>query len=87
MSELCFEGWSEENGNKRGTCCCNCRYQMPIVAHPWNTSGFAKGPISEIIGCGCIAPDTDRIVFFDSKHGMCEMHEFRDNLVQFKRPE
>lgn len=85
MSDLCFEGWSEENGNKRGTCCCNCRHQLPIVGHPWNTNPFTKGRITEIIGYGCNMPETDRVVMFDKKHGMCEVHQFKDNVVQFKR--
>jgi hypothetical protein len=30
------------------------------------------------MGYGCRPPDMDRIVFFDSKHGMCEMHDWKE---------
>ena len=84
MSDPCYEGWSEEGGNKSGTCCCNCRYQQPIVGHPWNKAHFTKTSIMSIIGYGCHMPESDRIVFFDQKHGMCEMHAYKDNVVQLK---
>ena len=67
----CFEGWGEEF-NIKGCCCCNCEYQRPINAHPWNKD-FARGPISKIIGYGCIAPEfAPTVTFFDKPHGMCE---------------
>ena len=81
----CYEGWKKEDGNTAGRCCCSCRYQKPIVAHPWNKNGLTKGPITSIIGYGCNAPEIDRTVFFEWKHGMCEMHEFKDNVYQLKR--
>jgi hypothetical protein len=62
-----------------GECCCNCNYQQPIVAHPWNKYEFTRGPITERLGYGCVAPDLfPSITFFDSKHGMCECWSERD---------
>lgn len=85
MTDACFEGWSEANGNKRGTCCCNCRYQKPIVGHPWNKNALTKGSITSIIGYGCNAPELPATVFYEFEHSMCEMHEFKNNVVQLKR--
>lgn len=73
MSEHCYEGWKAADGNSTGRCCCNCRWQRPIVGHPWNKRRI-KQSISDRIGYGCTVPDMPSIVFFDSKHGMCEMH-------------
>jgi hypothetical protein len=85
MSE-CYEGWAKEDGNIMGTCCCNCRYLKPIVAHPWNKHALTKNRITTIIGYGCNSPEMEATVFFDKKHSMCEMHEFKDNaVVKLKR--
>lgn len=81
----CFEGWKKEDGNIVGACCCNCLYQRPIVGHPWNKNSFTKGRITQAIGYGCTCPEFDSITFFDTKHGMCEMHRDKDNIVEFKR--
>lgn len=81
----CYKGWKLENGNTAGRCCCSCRYQKPIVSHPWNENDLTRGPITSIIGYGCNMPDIDRTVFFENKHGMCEMHEFKNNVYQLKR--
>ena len=70
-----------------GRCCCNCDYQLAARAHPWNT-GFAKGRITEIIGWLCVVPDVDdpdeqgtrSAIFFESPHGLCEMHTYRKPL-------
>ena len=80
MSE-CYKGWSKEDGNRNGRCCCNCRYQRPISGHPWNKNSLTKGSITSIIGYGCTVPDMPAIVFFDKEHGMCEMHEYPFNNV------
>jgi len=77
----CYKGWSKDNGNMQGRCCCNCRYQTPIVGHPWNKNDLTKTSITSIIGYGCTMPESDRIVFFDTSHGMCEMHEYPFNNV------
>jgi hypothetical protein len=84
MSEKCFTGWSEESGNKSGACCCNCRYQYNIVAHPWNKREYTRGSIAKTIGWGCKPPEMEDIVMFDFKHSMCEMHQFKDNVVQLR---
>jgi hypothetical protein len=59
------------------------------VKHPWN-SDFAKGSIREILGYGCETPEftmefidnsaSPVVIFFDSPHGMCEMHEKINDL-------
>jgi hypothetical protein len=78
----CFIGW-EEAANPKGRCCCNCKHQVLVMKHPWNKT-FAKGAITEILGALCTTPDfiseTGRRqgVFFDTGHGMCEMHEFKE---------
>lgn len=81
----CFIGWAKDLGNKRGKCCCNCRYQKPIVAHPWNKAELIKGSISKVIGYGCNAPEMEATVFFDREHGMCEMHDYKNNVVKLTR--
>jgi hypothetical protein len=69
-----------------GRCCCNCRNQLLVVKHPWN-SGAAKGPISEPFGAACAADDWiseggRRVaIFFEDGHGKCEMHEFNPNIA------
>lgn len=79
----CYKGWSKEDGNMQGRCCCNCRYQRPIVGHPCNKTSLTRTSIMRIIGHGCTVPDMENIVFFDSKHGMCEMHEYKiDNVIK-----
>jgi hypothetical protein len=85
MSDVCFEGWSKENGNLGGRCCCNCKYQRPIAGHPWNKRELTKKSISTIIGYACTVPDMDNIIMFDGPHGMCEMHTEKNNVVQLKR--
>ena len=85
MEVTCFKGWSEENGNKQGTCCCNCRYQRPIAGHPWNRPGLTKGSINSIIGYGWTVPDMPNIIFIDGIHGMCEMWTDKNNVIKLER--
>lgn len=73
----CFKGWAEES-NKAGRCCCNCKYQRPIAGHPWNLNSAYKSRVVDVIGWGCTVPDMGSIIFFEKEHGMCEMHEFKD---------
>lgn len=73
--KVCHKGWNDNESNSTGRCCCNCVYQRPIVAHPWNSNEFAKGPMTKVIGFGCCPPDlAPEIAFFDHVHGMCELH-------------
>lgn len=74
----CYEGWAMKDGNSSGRCCCNCRYQHYIVRHPWNKNIWSKGRITEAMGYGCVSPEMEGIVFFDAKHGMCEMHNWKE---------
>mgnify|MGYP001306920983 CR=1 FL=1 len=66
----------------KGRCCCNCEHQMLAMKHPWN-AGKAQGRITEIFGALCAVPDMmsaegrRQAVFFETGHGMCEMHDFR----------
>jgi hypothetical protein len=83
----CFKGWNDPELNTAGRCCCNCRYQRPIVGHPWNKNELTKGSITRTIGYGCNAPELESTVFFDFEHSMCEMHDFKDNVHQLKRVE
>ena len=84
MSDPCFAGWTKKDGNINGHCCCTCKYQRPIVCHPWNKHILTKGRITSIIGYGCNAPEMSATVFFDSKHGMCEMYSDRNNVVKLE---
>lgn len=74
----CYKGWAKYEGNSKGRCCCNCRYQRPISAHPWNKNEMVKGSVSIVVGFGCTVPDLPNITFFESKHGMCEMHDWKE---------
>lgn len=78
----CFLGWSKDNGNSKGRCCCNCKYQVKIMRHPWNTftGGRMKGPITQIAGWGCtlFCEDNRGIVFFEQEHSVCEEHQFEE---------
>ena len=71
----------------KGRCCCNCKHQMMAMKHPWN-NGEARGRITEVFGALCAVPDIvseegrRQAVFFDSGHGMCEIHEFRAHNVK-----
>lgn len=75
----CYQGWSKEEGNSQGRCCCNCEYQVKIMRHPWNqlVGGRMKGPVTEIAGYGCTILDHKQIIFQEVQHLMCEGHEWR----------
>ena len=74
---FCKEGWSSED-NRNGNCCCNCVWQQPINAHPWNKNPEFNGSVMNVIGYGCCCPDLyPRITFFEKPHGMCECHSRR----------
>lgn len=69
-----------------GRCCCNCANQMLAMKHPWS-AGAAKGGCTEVMGALCAEPSMPlgdggqrTAVFFDSLHGMCEMHEHRKTI-------
>jgi hypothetical protein len=80
MIELCYEGWKLADGNLSGRCCCNCNYQMMAVGHPWNKKDWLKTPITEHVAYACCSPEMDRVTLFETEHGMCEMHEWKDLL-------
>ena len=71
----CFHGWSAENGNLSGQCCCNCRWSRPIAGHPWNKVPAFHGRISTVIAWGCTVPELPNITLTEHEHSMCEMHE------------
>ena len=59
--------------NTNGECCCNCEWQRPINAHPWNKDPLVKGRITEIVGYGCTCPEFfPNITFSEQKHSLCE---------------
>lgn len=53
---------------------------MTIHKHPWNTIPEHIGSIKEIMGYGCSSSfqDEKHIIFFDTKHSMCEMHQYNN---------
>lgn len=56
-----------------GQCCCNCQFQQPITAHPWNKDPYVNGSVMEIIGWGCTCPEFfPNITFSDREHSICE---------------
>ena len=73
----CFLGWAGPD-NTQGRCCCNCKYQRPITAHPWNRHELTKGPITKNIGWGCTVPDMPGVTFFEVEHSMCELHTWKN---------
>lgn len=75
---LCYEGWAMKDGNSSGRCCCNCKYQIPAVAHPWNKRDWLKGPITKTVAYACTMPEMERVTLFDFKHSMCEMHDWKE---------
>ncbi len=80
--EKCYKGLSEEAGNTKGKCCCNCVFQSEIHGHMDNkmVGGRLKGPISSIAGWGCSNPEVTEgkfIIFFEEKHSICEVHKFK----------
>ncbi len=78
----CFKGWSKEDGNKKGRCCCNCQHQVKVHSHPLNvmTGGRLKGPITSIAGYACANKEVTEgnfIIFMEQQHDVCEVHEFK----------
>jgi hypothetical protein len=73
----CFQVRAEEH-NPQGRCCCNCVNQKRIVGHPWNKEFFVRTPVNSTIGYGCTASELDdTIIFFETQHGQCELHDFK----------
>jgi hypothetical protein len=60
------------------TCCCNCRNLVQINKHPGNVD-FGKGRVTERMGYGCLAlwRLEHIVVFMDTNHGLCELHDPR----------
>ena len=74
-NEHCLKGYNSEH-NKSGECCCNCKWQLPVTAHPWNKDPAFKGSVTEIIGYVCTPPDLAPFAtFFEEAHSMCECHQ------------
>lgn len=70
------------NKEHNGQCCCNCVHQIVLKKHPWNKSDIFRGSISKqvtdqedtpIFVCTALG----EAIAFDSKHGMCELHDFK----------
>jgi hypothetical protein len=59
-------------------CCCNCRSQLIVKKHPWN-SGEAKGSVLDTLAYACACPEFElengkkTIIYSEEEHGMCEM--------------
>lgn len=76
----------QEPGNYKGSCCCNCQFQVLLKGHPWNAVNKA-----DTLMYGCAAwyymhsvlnlegisdrsrPGVVRIME-DRQHSMCENH-------------
>ena len=67
-----------KDGNSAGRCCCNCKYQKIATAHPWNKNEQIKGPVTKALAYACTTPELERVTLFDFKHGMCEMHDWKE---------
>lgn len=80
IAEACWQGWSKEDGNKLGRCCCNCRWQRPISGHPWNKNPSFRGSVSTPIAWGCTVPDMPLITLSEREHSICEMWEKRSEI-------
>jgi hypothetical protein len=73
----CFIGYSAENGNTTGACCCNCKFHLKDFLHcttvkrdePECVCNTPKGWI-------CVGLE-DRAYSGWSEHSMCEMHMFK----------
>lgn len=66
---------------KLGNCCCQCKFNIPIMKHPINMD-IGKGNMSEQMGYACIGflSLNERIAhFFDKQHGLCELFIQQDN--------
>jgi len=79
MSE-CYEAWTKDSGNSKGRCCCNCEWQRPISGHPWNKNPAFNGRVTTTIAWGCTVPDMTNITLKEFEHGLCEMHEFKEEV-------
>ncbi len=71
-------------------CCCNCTHQLELMCHPMNGGGkfdkikIGKGSIMDRLAWVCVGPELSegkRAIFFDTEHGMCEMHNRYTNLL------
>ena len=76
MKQKCDKGWHT------GDCCCNCKSQIELFKHPWNT--INKGNIKESTGMyACIlqhdCDGTNTGIIFEKKHGYCELHLPKSN--------
>lgn len=61
-----------------GMCCCNCANQKKLMCHPMNMK-TGKGSIIQQFGWICVMEfedesNKDCFIFFDNKHGLCEMY-------------
>ena len=59
-------------------CCRTCSNMIEVKCHPCNVNDLSYGPISKVMGYGCLAlgiETGDRsVIFMDNKHGECEMY-------------
>jgi len=69
----CFDAKAWHDGD----CCCNCKNQIELFKHPWNS--INKGKVSESTGMYVcivehICSDNNKGMIFEQQHGMCELH-------------
>lgn len=71
----CKRGWNN------GECCCNCIHQLKLYKHPSNKK--YKGNISEETDLYVCAVEhhlenNNKVIVMENKHGMCELHVFKN---------
>jgi len=56
--------------------CESCKFCYRLHKHPGNFTSTFRGPVSETFGFVCAGFQSDnRLVFFDSPNGLCELYE------------
>lgn len=72
-----------EKGSHQGDCCCNCAYQCDIVDFHGERKGYGCAVFfiqHQILKFDGIQKEGDlgKAFLWDHKHGMCEMHNKRE---------
>lgn len=64
-----------DRATPHGDCCCNCKYLVADYSHPW-TDGQ---PVTEQRGWICIGLLDEGMAHSGwGEHGMCELHDRRE---------
>ena len=85
----CYEGWTKDLGNTQGRCCCNCKYHVEDFWACVTIDRIAYAIEHDVAapkGCVCslhkgwICTGTGRAHSGWKEHGMCEVHEWRQEM-------